>query len=532
MTSFHEGNVPIEELERRWKTVSEGLRRPQNLLKPLNISLFLRDLRKSVFELERDNKSKPQRASVGAGNKTYSEKDVIEFWEEIKRRPDLQNNAKALKILGRESLYKGIHPILGDDLFIQLIKTRPILFFTPLWLRRYYFFFFDTLYLSDDLTITEVWGQVLGQCFEYLKKEGSLYRNGEIKVRYAPLVKTLSLTTTETQGLKPQLFEEYMETLLHIAPQKAMENIYTLEQYYRLSLGFDLLPSGIRRYCQKHLFNIHLSKYLNDIHDTVRLSNLLEQFCTLDTSIGQEHLVNLITEAYGGPAALKKLPQPLKNCIQGFLLKTIKDPRLNNVAWNSLRARNKPIYDSLRYWFVEADFDLFFEYAFRNSRDDHKRKELWSKFLKQAHDFRVFLPPYSHLEFRSLEKDENKHTQVYKNHDNITGFIMCIENLVIYEAVETGNAAYIYDLAELETKPSREANMVLRFLSHLFEKNCLLAYTGSRAALAHTNLAPRPEEWDGYNKSRRFTHDRNLLWHDQVLEYLKRYYLIVPDRVD
>lgn len=532
MTNSPDEHISLDDLEQQWLVLSEQILHPQEILKPLNSSVCLRDFRKSIFELEKYNRSKRQISVDKVSYKSYSQEEILALWEELLKRPDLQTNTNVLRILVKETLYKGIQFIFANYRFIQLITANPEHFFTPLWLRRYYFFFFNTVYLSDEYTLTKPWANVLGACYDHLKFEGSLYRSGNIKVRYIPLVKTLELTTVESEGLKLELFEDYMNTLLQLAPQKALENIAVLEQYYRQSLGFEILPNGIRLYCQKHLFNIYLFKYLNDVNDVSLLSNLLEQFCTLDSSIGQEHLVCLITEAYGGPGSLKKLAQPIRNCIQGFLLRTIKDPRLNNTAWSSLKARNKPIYDGLRYWFVEADFDLFFEFAFRHSRDDHRRKELWGKFLKQAHDFRVFLPSNSHRELQAQLKDENRHAQVYTNYDNITGFIMCIENLVIYEAVETGNAAYIYDLAELESKSSHDASTVLSCISHLLEKNSLPGYMGTRSALAHTYLAPRPDEWDGRTKSRRFTHDRNLFWHDQVLEYLKRYYLIVPDRPD
>lgn len=531
MTNSLDDSNSLDALERRWRTVSEQMHRPQNLMKPLNTDLCLRNLRKSIFDLGRYNKSLASSPHDSSRRNTYTEEDILAFWEEIKRRPELQNNEKAIRTLLKETLNKGVYSILTDDLLNQLIDTHTLLFFTPMWLRRYYFFYFDSLYLSNNQTLQMIWGKLLGQCFGHLMKEGSLHRHGSIKLRYLPLVETLNFTITESDGLKLELFEDYMKKLLQLAPLAAKEDLASLERYYRISLGFDILPSGIRRYCQKHLFNIYLSTYKDNLGDTTYLNNLLEQFCPLDTSIGQDHLVSLITEAYGGPSALKKLALPIKSCIQSFLIRTIKDPRLNDTAWKSLRARNKSIYDGLRYWFVEADFDLFFEFAFRNSRDDHKRKEIWSKFLKQAHDFRVFLPSFSYNEFRSQEKDENKHTQVYRNNDHITGFLMCIENLVIYEAVETGNAAYIFDCAELEVNPSHDAKMVLRYLSHLFEKNALLG--GSRTALAHTSLAPLPTDYNSRNiKSRRFTHDRNLIWHDQVLDYLKRNYLIVPDSLD
>jgi hypothetical protein len=527
MTTHPDEPISMDVLEQSWTTLADRLSTSRQAAAfSLQTDLYLKNLRRNISSFEQYTKQLIFRKKVYL--EAHSKAELVQEWNHFIQHSAFNAAIKPRKLVGQILSYY-IHDLVKDKVFIQYIQDNPSSFYSKKGLRDFYFLIFQHLYRQENDDLLNQWAKVLAQYFQGLKEAGSLNRIGSLLPRYQKISETIEVCASVEKGFLLKDFEHYLKSLLDCAEDRERKDLNLLEQYYRRALGFDSLPEGIRLYCQQHLFSVYLFEYKTDTDNLVTLNKLLDPFCQMNGLNGRDNFLKMIEEAYGGSSSLKKLPVLLKECIKKFLLRTIGDPRLHNAEWNSLKSYHRPVYDALRYWFVEADFDLFFDFAFRHSPDIHRRKELWIQFLKQAHDFRVFLPTSSYKQFQKNLTDQTRNAQVYENADPITGFVMCLENLIIYEAVESGNAAYVYDMSELALLNLNEAKQVIRFVKNLFEEN-KKPTIGSKKGLAHTCLAPVPGDWNqDERRSRRFTHDQYKNWHEQVLHYLKSEHYILPD---
>lgn len=306
---------------------------------------------------------------------------------------------------------------------------------------------------------------------------------------------------------------------------------------------------AIYNLCLTILFSDLLTKYEHLPYSShlklLELNKLLTCFC--DFNSGDESTFQRFFEFWDQFG--ERLVKEEKQCLKSYLLTQLGDPRLKKQAWFSFQILNEEYcgnlncYKAILYWFNEADFKLFFQFAFEGKPDPHGRSECWSRYLPYAEDLKIFLPNKQKcMEFQALAKEEGVTLKPYLNGSRRTAFVIKIEDILIYEVVETGHAAYVYNLKSKIFNTQRlqpEVEGIKSFVDFCFgEENNYLdeeeyAEINTEHFLRHTVLADDGKnEWGFKHKENwRFTHGQDLVWIESVRNMMRQLHKLSPYEV-
>jgi|GEM_PF-4468054 len=274
-------------------------------------------------------------------------------------------------------------------------------------------------------------------------------------------------------------------------------------------------------------FDWQCQMYLASRTTTEMLEALLENFCHPNRQESCERFIALFND-------LKQaLSTEEKKIIQDFCQGSLGDPRLQPADWMLLKELDREIYNTILYWFNEADFDLFFEFVFKGAPDEHGRKACWKRYLPYAVDFKVLLPKNRMQDFKQLVDSGQltTHMKPLLNRSGLTSFVIRTPQVLIYETQETKNSSYVFDLMSLGVPSKSDAYPVRKiqaFMKNVFGEAPLPVY--AKDLLAHTTLAPdgRLERNFGTSRHWRFRHDQQNIWHEAVRMMMNQVHQMPP----
>jgi hypothetical protein len=116
------------------------------------------------------------------------------------------------------------------------------------------------------------------------------------------------------------------------------------------------------------------------------------------------------------------------------------------------------------------------------------------------------------------------------NYSSLTSFVLRIDEKLIFETVEQGNAAYVYDIKTLKQKTSlsETEKLVLKFFQYCFIENRTQPIAVSHY-LSHTGLAPQGNQSSFIHRPHwRFIHDRYFKWHEFVSAMMMQLHGLYP----
>lgn len=504
----------------------------RNLVDLAILPHWFTQIQKSTFELEQHNKHRQTQLSARrhqAKERLADEDLVLACQTFLNQQPNPEHLAIFSNLMSQVRKRALSKAIILQGWQEHCWEHRQY-FLERFTINRWYRFYWDILFYQYDKAVMAEWGRALGGWF------GSAMNNPDITnhprmMAWKRCMQECLHTSTDLI-LPRKRTEAYVDEIRRSLPLEDQQDITRLTQAITQKLGVPQASRGVRRYCEKYLFEALLNRYIDDVTNITVLQQLLFQFCDWQVPDGLERFNTLVEKVFNGPKGLLHLDVGRRHIIERHLKGTVGDPRLKHAAWGRCQGSYPELYRFIKAWFVQADFELFFRFAFENSHsfDPHQRKQLWTQYLSQAEDFRVFLPKNTYQEFLKTETDEARRSIVYKNLDEITGFIMLLNNVLIYEAVETRNACYIYDLEALEKdNQQKEVSRIKEFVSEVKQGKSGRLLKSSMQLFKNEHLAPLPKDTNNH-PHRRFIHDKDLKWHGEVRQFLRTQFYIDPDK--
>jgi hypothetical protein len=281
-------------------------------------------------------------------------------------------------------------------------------------------------------------------------------------------------------------------------------------------------------YLLSKYFNYLLEKYLANRFNFDLFKNILHAFTHLHSRKGCERFIKLFK------AIEMNINDREKNETKSFTKNKLGDPRIHKSEWQILRDSDEDIYKKIRYWFNEQEFNLFFEFAFKDSPDKHGRKECWLRYLWYADDLRIFLPDqYRIKEFKKLteKKDINLFIEPILNHSSLTSCVIKINEILIFETVDTGTAAYVYNINSIKTKASLSENekILLKFYDNYFGKNVSVPIRLRDYFIFTDIVYDAKKDQASFRRSPHWRFSRsNRLWSDSVKSMMAELYKLTP----
>lgn len=220
-----------------------------------------------------------------------------------------------------------------------------------------------------------------------------------------------------------------------------------------------------------------------------------------------------------------------RQCVQSFCLSQLEDPRLAPHNWLPLKQLDEPMYQRLLFWFNEADFNLFFKFAFHGSPDLHGRQEFWHQYLHLATDFRVIVSSQlKRHEFIKIANKELGYTaiQPFVNKNGTqTGevFVLRMGDALVCEFTKEGNAVYIYNKSKI-----RPQSHTGKLIAQLLEEPKGWEREISGILLKNTELAENATTWIHTYLSHahwRFSHTG--YWQARIKAMLEECYDLLPN---
>ncbi|MBU6195975.1 MAG: hypothetical protein KGO93_00225 [Cyanobacteria bacterium REEB446] len=275
-------------------------------------------------------------------------------------------------------------------------------------------------------------------------------------------------------------------------------------------------------------FHYLLEKYLANRSNFDLFKNILHAFTHLRSRKGCERFIKLFKTIEWN------INEREKSEIKSFTKNKLGDPRINKSEWQILQESDEGVYKKIRYWFNEQDFNLFFEFAFKDSPDKHGRKECWQRYLYYADDFRIFLPDrYKINQFKKLteKKDIDLFIEPILNHSSLTSFVLKIDQILIFETVDTGTAAYVYNINSIKNKPSLSENekILLRFYDTYFGKNISVPIRLRDYFIFTDIVYDAKKDQASFRRSPHWRFSRsNRFWNESVTCMMKELYELTP----
>lgn len=492
---------------------------------------WLKQIKKNTAELQEANKRRQIQASGRRqhAKETLSDEDLFAACQEFLSRQPHTDHLTTFEYLINQVRKRELAKAIALPGWQSHCWHHRQAFQDRFTINRWYRFYWNTLFYQHEKAVMAEWGRALGTWFGPAMSDPDIVNHP----RMAPWKTCMSecLHSSTSFILPRKRTEAYVHQIYLTLSPDEQKDIKRLTQAISQRIGVPASSRGIKRYCEKYLFDALLNRYLNDVTDTAVLEQLLKQFCDWTKPDGLERFNTVVQKAYDGPEGLVNLNPKLKATVELHLKNTVGDPRLKDAAWGRCQGQFPELYRRIKAWFVQADFEFFIRYAFGHSNkvDTHRRNMFWSQYLSQAEDFRVFLPEHIYKKFMQEEPDVAQRSLVYENLDDITGFVMLLNNVLIYEAVESPNAAYIYDLEVLRNDNRNEAIQITKFVQEMEQGKSTTNRKRSRRLFKNEDLAPKPGE--AYNEPhRRFTHDAQQNWHWEVRHFLSKHFFIDPDK--
>jgi hypothetical protein len=314
------------------------------------------------------------------------------------------------------------------------------------------------------------------------------------------------------------------------APEAVEETLCTLFQANYQNVVF-YPQDEIIAHCFSGYFEFCLQQYLSQYRgEESRLTALLSAFATLHTPEGLERFNQLFT-------LLKTIKPTEKEAIKSHCRHQLGDPRLSPAHWLTLKQTYNETYKTIQYWFNEADFELFFEFVFKDKPDLHGRKACWERYLPYAEDFKIFLPAHELQRFNELKSTGQLKTELepWLNLSGLTSFVIKTDKVLIFETRETKNSSYVYDLTALN--PSGGMETVAKFVHAVFSENQVASRKriDVKEYLSNTHLAPNGSEYGNSFRPQqrhwRFTHDQHHKWHDSVRQMMHQIHGLAPQNL-
>lgn len=495
-------------------------------------SILFKEIRKSTAELQQHNQKRQalQADRVKRAKEELPDQKFLEQAQEILfRSPNAQDTEEFFRWMNQVRK-RPLPSVLALKNWQTHCWQNRHAFLNRLAIKKWYRFYWDAIFLQHDPVIQAEWGRALGAWFGPAMSDPDIVNHTKLMPWKACMLACLK-SNASAFSLSPDATKAYVDACYQKVSDLDKQDLNRLTQAIAQQIGIPTDSVGIRLYCEKYLFDALLNRYLNDVTDTTVLEQLLSQFCDWTKPEGLERFNTVVQKSYEGPEGLVNLNERLKGVIQTHLKSTVGDPRLKHADWGKCQGQFPELYRRIKAWFVQADFEFFIRYAFGQSNkvDTHRRNKFWSQYLSQAEDFRVFLPERIYKKFMQEEPDVAQRSLIYENLDDITGFVMLLNNVLIYEAVESPNAAYIYDLEVLRNDNRNEAIQITKFVKEMEQGKTSSNRKHSRRLFKNEYLAPLPSE--AYKEPhRRFTHDKDQKWHWEVSHFLSKNFFIDPDK--
>jgi hypothetical protein len=178
----------------------------------------------------------------------------------------------------------------------------------------------------------------------------------------------------------------------------------------------------------------------------------------------------------------------LRSYIQSH--KRLGDPRIRECSPNW---RSMPTEAAQRYlsWLARDNIIFFFNTILPNNNENRRRKDFWLRYHDRIKDFQVALSNADLWKIKASGKSSE--TLLYSQviHPTTSAFLMKFEgyggNYLVVEFSETGNAAYIFRMADFEAKRLSLRSPKFELRAHLkFNSTHRIIHTpGWEATAAH-----------------------------------------------
>jgi hypothetical protein len=454
------------------------------------------ELRKSVLEQGNDN--------------------VIENWNEYQsdKSPSISHIKKMIRIGLSTS---GLEYDLEFQNFIFRQESQKKIFE---WLYSY-LMRFQILNTDFDFRRTRFWLDISLDWINKMNHSGNpsltqrkkLLEEFESKFIYRQESFIEEKVSTIMKNLSVDLILE--QALLNALRREFDINCYSSDYIYQRCLGL--------------LFDTRREEYLTNRKNEKLLTQLLEDFCIFNSNSSYERFIRIFRDL------ILNINENEKNQIKKFTKGQLGDPRIEKNNWITLQSMDKKVFKTILLWFNEADFNLFFDFVFSGKPDQHARKKCWKRYIAYADDIRIFLPSKTKInEFNQVAIRSNIETvlEPIENLSRLTSFIIKIDKIIIFETVEAPNASYVYDLnsEELRNSSNYDSKQVIKLYDILFNSPSQVKSVNVKNHLAFVDLAPNGLlEYSFYShRNWRFTHDKNLVWHDAVKTMMHQVHKLAP----
>jgi hypothetical protein len=169
------------------------------------------------------------------------------------------------------------------------------------------------------------------------------------------------------------------------------------------------------------------------------------------------------------------------------------DPRVRQsvLNWRSIAPEAAQRYLS---WLARDSIIFFFNTILPNTSENRRRKDFWLRYQDQIKDFQVAVSHDDALKVKASPQTHEVLSFSLVDHPTTSAFLMKFEgyggNFLIVEFSETGNAAYVFNFKEFESKGVTLRTRRFDLRSHLkFDKTHRIIHNGRWEPAARFMLA-------------------------------------------
>ena len=149
----------------------------------------------------------------------------------------------------------------------------------------------------------------------------------------------------------------------------------------------------------------------------------------------------------------ERFQRALRSYIQNH--KRLGDPRLRESArnWRAVAPAAAQRYLS---WLARDSIVFFFNTILPNNSENQRRKDFWLRYHDRIKDFQVAVSEADVWKVKANQKSTDLLYYSLVAHPTTSAFLMSFEgyggHFLVIEFSETGNAAYIYKIADFESR--------------------------------------------------------------------------------
>lgn len=183
--------------------------------------------------------------------------------------------------------------------------------------------------------------------------------------------------------------------------------------------------------------------------------------------------------------------EALMQYIQGH--KKLGDPRLRECALN-WRSMPPEAAQQFLSWLAKKSIIFFFNTILPDNSENQRRKDFWLKYHKGIKDFQVAVSYADHWKIKASQSGQEKIAYSRVEHATASAFLMQFEGYgkkyLVVEFSETGNAAYIFHLADFERRGVSLRTATFQLKNHLkFDTTERIIHKGQWEIRAAAQLA-------------------------------------------